>query len=109
MCFLKLENSTELANVIPKQEEVEFIPSFCTASDVRAILHAEGDASLGDIVPSLPAGDTSDDDCVFLDEVLPMPMDTSSDGLTKHKNDIISGNIPFTNTVCISTMRHYVC
>lgn len=44
--------------------------------------------------------DDSSDDCVMIGQSIPLPLNSTSEGLIKRDNDKISNDIPFITTVC---------
>lgn len=99
------ETSTESVSVVKEEvlEEVRPIFSFQQSPDLQMVLSNPGgsvNSSLDSSVRETSHMNSNDgDDCILLGENVPLPLQSTRDGLVKRENDVLSGNKPFILTV----------
>lgn len=92
-----VQNSTEPEQPV-KQEPVPYYRTHrAHARALSELIDSATDASKG------PDEGSSENDCSIVGEIIdmPLPLESTKEGLIKRENDIISANKPFTETVCI--------
>lgn len=109
------DDNTNISEYVTPKREAEPVFEFTSAhtadifvrrlSEARSASHHsrhhsdQNESHAADIDNDEGSSEGSSDDCIFLSEIVPQPTKITVDGFIKHKNDIISGDKPFNQTV----------
>lgn len=81
------------------------------AASIAAILAAPNatgnDDGAGDASGDDDDSASNPDDCILLDEDVPMPSETTNDAMIKRRDDLITGNMPYNISVCIECLIEF--